>query len=56
MWSADVNRAHRPTTPTRAEDTGNQRPEGAWSACKGEPDRRMPPRLARNRLFGFLGS
>jgi hypothetical protein len=23
-----------PTTPTRAEDTGNQSPKGAWSACK----------------------
>jgi len=24
-----------PTTPTRAEDTGNQSPKGACSACKG---------------------
>ena len=27
--------ALRSDTPTRVEDTGNQSPEGAWSACKG---------------------
>jgi hypothetical protein len=32
-----------PTTPTRAEDTGNQSPKGAWSACKGAAGPTEPP-------------
>jgi hypothetical protein len=28
-------RTSGPTTPTRAEDTSNQSPNGVWSACRG---------------------